>query len=94
MPHRIPKQTKPGPELQTAVLDEARERARQLQQPNTARKTDQSVTPPYGDPERAHLRPNTRTRTVRPRTITDQIADIEEEGPGPAEGHTDNRAGG
>lgn len=48
-------------------------------------RTDESITPPHGDPQRAHLVPE-----------TDQGDDawVDEEGPGPAEGHTDNKAGG
>ncbi len=121
MPRRIPKQERPNAELLTAVLDEARERASQLHREPAGRRTDQSVTPPHGDPERAHIGPESGNREVAkdsrkrgidppehepaiedpktPRTkpqgtTDDQIANMENEGPGPAEGPTDNRAGG
>jgi hypothetical protein len=103
MARRIPKQERSWTELQTAVLDEARERARQLHAPPAGSRTDQSVTPPHGDPERAHLGPESgQPRIEDPKTPTaktegtsdDQITNLEGEGPGPAEGRTDNRAGG
>jgi hypothetical protein len=87
MEARIPKQEKPGPELQEAVLEEARERAVQLRDAQAKTKTDQSVTPPHGDPERGHL---SRETPATPPTPKEE----EDEGPGPAEGRTDNRAGG
>jgi hypothetical protein len=83
MEARIPKQEKPGNELQEAVLEEARERAVQLREAHAKGMTDRSVTPPHGDPEKAHLGRETPATPLNP-----------EEGPGPAEGRTDNKAGG
>lgn len=48
-------------------------------------RTDESFTPPHGDPESAHLAPETEQSDG---------SEVDDEGPGPAEGHTDNKAGG
>jgi hypothetical protein len=53
--------------------------------PRSESRTDESFTPPHGDPERAHLAPETEQSDG---------SEVDEEGPGPAEGHTDNKAGG
>lgn len=52
--------------------------------------TDESFTPPHGDPERAHLDREDDEDDEQ----DDRIAEMDNEGPGPAEGHTDNKAGG
>jgi len=83
-------------------------------------KTDESFTPPHGDPEKAHLANEPALRKERHSrgilggeldeggvqfepesphskphgTTEDQIKEMESEGPGPAEGRTDNKAGG
>ncbi len=58
-------------------------------------KTDESLTPPHGDPEKAHLGTEPDLREKKDVITTeDQIKNMENEGPGPAEGRTDNKAGG
>lgn len=89
MTQRIPKQEKPGPALQDAVLDEARERVAELHREPIGSRTDRSVTPPHGDPQSAHLGRKRSTHIT-----DDETPQMNDEGPGPAEGRTDNRAGG
>lgn len=83
-----------------------KESPRNSHEGGVSRRTDESVTPPHGDPDRRHVAPETdlsrepevadpKNPAGKPQgTTEDQIANMESEGPGPAEGRTDNKAGG
>lgn len=50
-------------DLQDAVLDEARDRAADQRAREEQQATDESFTPPHGDPERVHLDVETAVRS-------------------------------
>lgn len=58
--------------------------------------TDESFTPPHGDPEKAHLDQEDDQNDVGApdEDVKEQVGDMDNEGPGPAGGRTDNKAGG